>query len=71
MSYRYWWGRDNVHPYKYKEGTLIIDLVDHDAKQLVWQGYSSGIMKEKTEAIESSIRASISLIFSEFKFRAS
>lgn len=71
MGYRYWWGRDEVRPYKYKEGTLIIDLVDHDEKQLVWQGYSSGIMKEKAEAIEARIRASISLIFSEFKYRAS
>lgn len=71
MGYRYWMGRDDVRPYKYKEGTLIIDLVDQDEKQLVWQGYSSGIMKEKARAIEESIRASISLIFSEYRYRAS
>lgn len=58
-------------PYKYKEGLLIIELIDKNANQLVWQGYSSGIIKEKTEVMEEKIRASVSLIFSQFKFRSS
>lgn len=70
FGYRYWL-RDDVRPYNYNEGTLIIDLVDYDEKQLVWQGYSSGILKNKEDALESKIRESISLIFQEFKFRAS
>lgn len=70
MGYRYWW-RDDVRPHKYNEGTLIIDLVDHDEKQLVWQGYSSGILRDKAQAVESKIRESISLIFQQYRYRAS
>jgi hypothetical protein len=41
-GYRYgpygrWWGhRAEVH--RYKEGTLILDIVDAETKQLVWRG---------------------------------
>ncbi len=71
QGYRYWM-RDDVRSYNYKEGTLIIDLIDQEQNQLVWQGYSSGVLKDKPnpEEVENKLRESISLIFQEYKHRA-
>lgn len=69
FGYRYW-GRDNVQPYNYKEGTLIIDLIDREENQLVWQGYTEGIVDTDPEKMEEKIRSAISLIFQEYGHRA-
>ncbi len=38
-SYDYWgWGGRQIDVYQYDEGTLIIDLIDVKAKELVWRG---------------------------------
>lgn len=68
FGYRYW-GRDNVQPYNYKEGTLIVDLIDRNENQLVWQGYTEGIVDKNPEKMEEKIRAAISVIFQEYKHR--
>lgn len=68
-SYNYWW-RDNVRPYNYKEGTLIIDLIDRRQNQLVWQGYTDGIAHQNPEKMEERIRSAISLIFQAYRHRA-
>ena len=68
-SYSYW-RRDHVRPYNYKEGTLIIDLIDNRQNQLVWQGYTEGIVHEDPEKMEEKIRTAISLIFQEYNHRA-
>jgi len=41
-GYRYgphgrWWGR-RAEVHRYKEGTLILDIIDAETKQLVWRG---------------------------------
>ena len=69
FGYRYW-GRDNVQPYNYKEGTLIIDLIDREKNQLVWQGYTEGIVDKDPSKMEEKIRGAISIIFQEYKYRA-
>lgn len=68
-SYSFWW-RDNVRPYNYQEGTLIIDLIDKKQNQLVWQGYTTGIAHQNAEKMEERIRSAISLIFEAYKHRA-
>ena len=44
--------------YSYKEGTVVIDLIDRETKQSVWKGITSEpIMNQsKTEAVQESIR---------------
>jgi len=38
-SYDYWgWGGRDIDVYQYTEGTLIIDMIDHNTKELVWRG---------------------------------
>lgn len=69
-GYGYRWWQDDVRPYNYKEGTLIIDMIDKEANQLVWQGYTEGIVRDNPEQMEKSMREAISLIFSEYNYRA-
>ena len=41
------WGRRWVAPgrvYTYKQGTLIIDIVDRSRQELVWRGVGSGVL---------------------------
>mgnify|MGYP006308901649 CR=1 FL=1 len=38
------WQRRPGHVRKYKEGTLVIDIVDRRKKELVWQGVGSGVL---------------------------
>lgn len=68
-SYSYW-RRDDIRPYNYKEGMLIIDLVDRRKNQLVWQGYTGGIAHQNPEKMEERIRSAISLIFQQYRHRA-
>jgi len=38
-----YWGR-RVHVHRYKEGSIIIDIVDAQEKQLIWRGAAQGVV---------------------------
>ena len=38
------WKRGPGHVRSYKEGTLVIDIVDRRKKELIWQGVGSGVL---------------------------
>lgn len=38
------WRQRPGHVRKYKEGTLVIDIVDRGKKELIWQGVGSGVL---------------------------
>ena len=42
-SYWGWAGRD-IDVYNYTEGTLIVDLVNTQSKQLAWRGSATGVV---------------------------
>ena len=44
--YRGWYGGGGVNTYQYQQGTLIIDFVDAESKQLVWRGTAEGVVGE-------------------------
>jgi len=70
-AYRYYW-QDNVRTINTKEGTLVIDIIDRDKKQLVWQGaYKGSILDaKKPEDKQRAIRDAVSVIFREYEYRA-
>ncbi|MDH3196696.1 MAG: DUF4136 domain-containing protein [Candidatus Krumholzibacteria bacterium] len=55
-SYDYYgWGGRNIDVYQYTEGTLILDLIDAQTKELVWRGSAMATLEdnpspEKAEA---------------------
>lgn len=44
----YYYERDRIRITKYTEGTLFVDLIDKNAKKLIWQGIGSGTLMSKS-----------------------
>jgi hypothetical protein len=68
-GYRYgprgrWYGT-NVQVHHYKEGTLIIDLVDPDEKLLVWRSTAVGSMRYFTKG-EHEVQSSVEKMLGGF-----
>lgn len=57
---RYSWKSEEVVTGKYREGTIVIDLVDAANNRMVWQGGASGIIPEKTKNFTTDINQVIS-----------
>lgn len=56
----YWdWGpsmtSSTTHAYPYVRGTLVVDIWDAKAKELIWRGSAEGVVKEKPEAAARQI----------------
>lgn len=66
----YHWGYNNMASRSNKEGDIVIDLIDKDQHQLVWQGYASRVLDTNTEERQEEIRDAVSLIFSKYGRRA-
>ena len=65
----YWGERASVR--RYTEGTMNIDLVDADARRLVWEGVAVGRMARMQPAERSArIHSTIAEIFARYPHRA-
>jgi hypothetical protein len=58
------WGGRNVDVHKYKEGTMVIDLVDPSTKELVWRGIGRGAVERGNP--ETSINKAVSEILEQY-----
>ncbi len=61
--YGYWYPQTNV--YKYKEGTLIVDIVDREDKQLIWRGWATGVLEDRSR-ISDQINYSVQKLLKKF-----
>lgn len=52
-----------------KQGGVIVELVDKDRRQLVWQGYAPEVLETNTKDKQEEIRAAVSMIFSKYEYR--
>ena len=48
--YGYWYPHTSV--YQYKEGTLIVDIVDRVNKQLIWRGWATDALENRSRLNE-------------------
>lgn len=70
--YYYWW----YYPGPYqtssqrKEGGVIIELIDPERAQLVWQGYAPDVLRQEEKDKQQEIRDAVSMIFSKYDHRA-
>lgn len=67
------WGgyAQETHVDQYVEGTLNVDIVDAQRKQLVWEGVAVGRVGKKTqEERQTAIRAAVAEIFAKYPFKA-
>ncbi|QTE23767.1 DUF4136 domain-containing protein [Polaribacter cellanae] len=76
FGYGFGWGwnpwmwngmNNNVNVSQYTEGTLFIDFIDKDRKELVWQGVGTGALKmSNREKKEARIKEFVKEIVSKF-----
>jgi len=67
-GYRPWHRR--VHVHRYKEGSLILDVVDPRMKQLVWRGWATGIAGELNGSAEK-VNEAVQKVLKKFPPEAS
>lgn len=69
FGYQYspYWERTHTNIYSYREGTLILDLMDSKTKNLIWRGWAvtevSGIDPQK---IDKLIKTTVAKIFKKY-----
>ena len=61
--YGYWYPHTSV--YQYQEGTLIIDIVDRVDKQLIWRGWATGVLEDRSK-IKSQVDYSVQKLLKRF-----
>lgn len=76
MGYGFGWGwnpwmfngmNNNLNIDQYTEGTLFVDFIDKDKKELVWQGIGTGALKNQNrEKKEARISEFVKEIISRF-----
>ncbi len=65
------WGGTEVTTRRYNVGTLVMDVVDREKRQVVYQGGVEGIVtREMQENREAAINGAVAHIFSKYPFRA-
>ncbi|MDB2385670.1 DUF4136 domain-containing protein, partial [Polaribacter sp.] len=58
---------NNVNVSQYTEGTLFIDFIDKEKKELIWQGVGTGALRiENREKKEERIKEFVKEIIAEF-----
>ena len=68
-SYGYWgWGGRQIETFQYDEGTLVVDLVDARAKELVWRGSGTRTVDPKwsPEKTDKAVNDAITQIFTKY-----
>jgi len=50
--------------YKYREGTLIIDLMDASKEALLWRGWATRVLNDSEAMSEEMIQSAVAKIFS-------
>jgi len=76
MGYGFGWGwnpwmwggmNNNVSVSEYTEGTLFVDFIDKDKKELIWQGIGTGALKmQNVEKKEERIQLFVKEIISRY-----
>lgn len=67
-SYGQYWTRANTNTYSYREGTLILDLMDKKTNQLIWRGWAVTDVKDSysPKQVEALIEEVVSKLFRKF-----
>lgn len=68
--YYYGWYNSAGSTEQRKEGGVVVELIDKDRRQLVWQGFAPDVLREQTKDKQEEIREAISKIFAKYEYRA-
>ncbi len=67
----YQWKSEEVVYDVYKQGALVIDLVDRETSELVWKGAGTRVLPKKLDKRAQLIEESVQTIFKKFPLKAS
>jgi hypothetical protein len=70
-GYWWWYGNNNTSTRSYEEDRIIVNLVDANTKQLVWQGWATGELNSRKKERDQAFREAIYRIMQEYPHRAS
>jgi hypothetical protein len=69
-GYRYgpYWRGPSYSKFKYQEGTLILDFVDAQSKELMWRGTAKGFLDAgmTPEKLDNLVNEAVQKIFENF-----
>ena len=65
--YGRWGNISGVNVIEYKEGTLVVDIIDAGDKQVVWHGKTSDQVYENMRKVEEKINAAENSIFVQYE----
>jgi hypothetical protein len=67
-NYGAYWNRAQMDSFQYREGTLLIDLMDASNKNLLWRGWGTSIIDDDSavEVTESQIKNAVAKILKDF-----
>lgn len=67
INYGEYWAKKMTTVYQYREGTLIIDIMDVKTNQLVWRGSGTDVITESaTKDPQTAINNAVREIFKKF-----
>jgi len=55
-----------MHSYDYKEGTLVLDILDVKKKQLAWQGIAKKTIDSNPKSVDQGIKMVVAKLFTKF-----
>jgi hypothetical protein len=65
-SRNYHWESQEVVVREYQEGTLMMDVVDADNEEMIWQGAVKSTMTSNREKMQKRVEAGIDQLFKSF-----
>ncbi len=66
-NYSNYWMRNQADVFQYREGTLIIDLMDSKSNDLIWRGWGVSVLRDNTVGLtEEEINEAVIKILKEF-----
>jgi hypothetical protein len=66
-NYGPYWMRNRANVFQYREGTLIIDLMDSENKNLIWRGWGVAALGDNSVSLtEEEINYIVIKILQEF-----
>jgi Domain of unknown function (DUF4136) len=68
-GYSPYWVNRRVNVYQYREGSLIIDLMDKKANALVWRGWATDVITQSaTKDPQAAITRAVQAIYKKYPF---
>ncbi len=62
----YHWESEEVVVNQYREGTVIIDLIDARQNELVWEGSAKSVLAKNPDKLEKRINEALAKLFKDF-----